>query len=98
MVFGSPQGGPRPLEEITADIGRGIEDTAETLRWCKKHLHERRAADVLRLVQLNLACLAIALDCQMEGELAKAETALDRVWWQAHRDDAEPLDTSLIGH
>src|SRR3989304_1405733 len=98
MAFSSPRGGARPIEEITAEIARGIEDAAETVRWCKKHLHERRAADALRLVQLNLACLAIALACQMEGESEKAEAALDRVWWQAHRDDVEPLDTSPVGH
>jgi hypothetical protein len=97
MVHANPQP-PRSAKEIASDITKGIEDAAETLRWCKQHLHERRAADALRLVQLNLACIAIALDWQMEGELAKAEAALDRVWWQPHRDDIEPLDTTVAGH
>ncbi len=87
MISDKPPGGARSLTEITADIGRAIEDAAEALRWCRDHLHERKAADALRLVQLNLACLAIALDWQMEGELAKAEAALDRVWWQPHKDE-----------
>lgn len=96
MALGTPQPARRSLEEITAEIGRGIEDAAETVRWCKAHLHDRRAADALRLVQLNLAYLALALDCQMEGELAKAEEALERLWWQAHRDDLGPLDPATV--
>ncbi|HLG11909.1 MAG TPA: hypothetical protein VI876_09130 [Dehalococcoidia bacterium] len=95
MVYGNRQ--HRSAQEITADIAKAIDDAAETLRWCKKHLHERKASDALRLVQLNLACIAIAIDWQMEGDLAKSEAALDRVWWAPHKDD-EAVDQSPTGH
>lgn len=87
-----------PLKQLTEDISKGLEDAAESLRWCKRHLHERRASDALRLVQLNLAYLALALDWQMEGEVEKAESALDRVWWQAHKDESDNLDMTPTGH
>jgi hypothetical protein len=89
--------GARPKKEIGAEIAKAIEDAAETLRWCKKHLNERRATDALRLVQLNLAYLALALDWQMEGEVDKADSAVDRVWWQPHKDD-NYVDTMPTGH
>jgi hypothetical protein len=76
-------------EQISAEIAKGIEDAAETLRWCKTHLQDRRAADALRLVELNLSFIAQAIDAQMEGETLKAEQAVDRIWWQAHKPDAE---------
>ena len=97
MVYGNSQ--PRSAKEITADIAKAIEDAADTLRWCKKHPHERKASDALRLVQLNLACVAMALDWQMEGELVKAQGAIDRVWWQAHKDEeAASAETPPLGH
>lgn len=86
------------LKQITSDISKGLDDAADSLRWCKKHLHERKASDALRLVQLNLAYLALALDWQMEGEVDKAASALDRVWWQAHRDENEYYDPTPTGH
>jgi hypothetical protein len=33
----------------------------------------------------------------MEGELDKAFSAIDRIWWQPHRED-EVVDTSPTGH
>jgi hypothetical protein len=84
------------LAQLTSDIGKALDDAADSLRWCKRHLHERNASDTLRLVQLNLAYLSLALDWQMEGELDKAESALDRVWWQAHRDELD--DATPTGH
>ena len=32
----------------------------------------------------------------MEGELEKASSALDRIWWQPYKDDGETVDTSPI--
>jgi hypothetical protein len=95
MVHGNRQ--HRSAQEITADIAKAIDDASETLRWCKIHLQERRASDALRLVQLNLACIAIAIDWQMEGDLAKAEAALGRVWSAPQKDDDAPA-TSPTGH
>jgi hypothetical protein len=77
-------------EQINSEIARGIEDAAETLRWCKTHLQDRRAADALRLVELNLSFIAQAIDWQMEGETVKAEQAVDRIWWQPQKGEKDP--------
>lgn len=82
-------GGLNP-NDPAGEITKAIDDATEALRWCRLHLHERRAGETLRLVQLNLASLALALDCQMEGEKAKATSAMDRIWWEPHKDDGRP--------
>ncbi len=86
------------LKHSMTDIQRGLEDATETLKWCRKHLQERKASEALRLVQLNLGHLALALDWQMEGESDKARASVDHVWWQAHREDYEIYDSSMLGH
>jgi hypothetical protein len=90
MVSRNRRGGETP-EQITAEITRGIDDAAQAIAWCKRHLQERRTAETLRLAQLNIAYLALALDWQMEGEFDKASSALDRVWWQPYKDDGETV-------
>jgi exonuclease VII large subunit len=90
--------GRRDAQELASEIARGIDDATESLRWCKKHLQERKTAETLRLAQLNVAYLALALDWQMEGEMEKAFSAIDRIWWQPQRDEGETLDTSPTGH
>jgi exonuclease VII large subunit len=80
-------------EELAAEITRGLDDAAEAIRWCKRHLQERKTSETLRLAQLNIAYLALALDWSMEGELDKASSALDRIWWQSLKDDAEGIDS-----
>jgi hypothetical protein len=85
------------LDQVTVQVAKGLDDVADTLRWCKKHLHERKALDAIRLAQANLSYLALALDWQMEGEGAKTEQALERFWWGAHRDDW-PLYDDTSGH
>ena len=85
---------PRDAQQLPSDIAKGIDDASDALRWVKKHLQERKASETLRLAQLNIAYLALALDWQMEGETDKALSAMDRVWWQPHRDEGEAIDTS----
>jgi hypothetical protein len=77
------------MKQMSTTVGKGLDDAIETLRWCKKHLHERRASDALRLAQMNLAYLALALDWEMEGEMDKASSALEHVWWRPHRDEID---------
>lgn len=88
----------RNAQELASEIVRGIEDATESLRWCKKHIQERKASETLRLAQLNLAYLALALDWQMEGEMEKAFSAIDRIWWQPQQDQDAAIDTSPTGH
>jgi exonuclease VII large subunit len=88
----------RDAQQLAADIAKGIDDATEALRWCKKHVQERRASETLRLAQLNIAYLALALDWQMEGEMEKALSAIDRIWWHPQKDDGETVDTSPTGH
>jgi len=90
MVYGRPPARRPTPEQIASNIAKGIEDAAEALRWCKAHLHDRKAPDTLRLVQMNIANLAMALDSQMEGETERAESAVDRVWWQPQRETDSP--------
>ena len=90
MVNRSRRGGETP-EQLTAEITRGIDDATQAILWCKRHLQERKTSETLRLAQLNIAYLALALDWQMEGELDKASSALDRIWWQPYKDDGETI-------
>ncbi|HEX5369522.1 MAG TPA: hypothetical protein VFY10_09820 [Dehalococcoidia bacterium] len=96
MVYRNPNR-QRDAQELANDIGKGIDDAAEALRWCKRHMQERKASETLRLTQLNVAYIALALDWQMEGELEKAFSAIDHVWWHPYRDDGEPVDQSPAG-
>jgi hypothetical protein len=34
----------------------------------------------------------------MEGELVKASSALDRIWWQPYTDDGETVDLPPGAH
>ncbi len=87
----NPNRGNSP-DQLTAEITRGIDDATQAVLWCKRHLQERKASETLRLAQLNIAYLALALDWQMEGELDKASSALERIWWQPYKDDGEVVD------
>jgi exonuclease VII large subunit len=87
----NPQGSDS-VDGLTAEINRGIDDATQAILWCKRHLQERKTSETLRLAQLNIAYLALALDWQMEGELDKAASALDHVWWQPYKDDGETVD------
>lgn len=82
------------LTELTSEITKGIDDAAEALRWCRRHLQERKASETLRLTQLNIAYLALALDWQMEGEIDKAFSAIDHIWWKPYRDDGQEVDAT----
>ena len=79
------RGSGDPVKDLEENIGKAIDDVAETLRWCKRHLHDRGANDSLRLAQLNLAYLALAIDYQMEGDMKKASDAIDKLWWQPQK-------------
>ena len=82
------------VDQLTSDITRGIDDATQAILWCKRHLQERKTTETLRLAQLNIAYLAMALDWQMEGELDKAASAMDHIWWQPYKDDGETVDLS----
>ncbi len=82
------------IDQLTSDITRGIDDATQAILWCKRHLQERKTTETLRLAQLNIAYLAMALDWQMEGELDKAASAMDHIWWQPYKDDGETVDLS----
>jgi exonuclease VII large subunit len=79
--------GHESVDQLSSDITRGIDDATQAILWCKRHLQERKTSETLRLAQLNIAYLALALDWQMEGELDKAATALDHIWWQPYKED-----------
>jgi hypothetical protein len=87
----NPQGSDS-VDQLSAEITRGIDDATQAILWCKRHLQERKTSETLRLAQLNIAYLALALDWQMEGELDKAASALDHIWWQPYKDDVEAID------
>ncbi len=76
-------------EQVSAEIAKGLEDAAEALRWCKTHLQDRRSADAMRLVELNISFVAQAIDWQMEGDTEKAAQAVDRIWWQPHKVESD---------
>lgn len=84
-----PYNRQRDPEQLASEIGKGIEDATEALRWCQRHVQERKASETLRLAQLNIGYIALALDWQMEGEIEKAFSAIDHIWWQAYKEDGE---------
>ena len=56
--------------------GRLIDEAIESLRTSRQHLQELKTTQTLRLVQLKLGYVALALDWEMDGETAKANEAL----------------------
>ena len=77
------------IKHLENEVNKGIDDVMETLKWVKRHRHERKAIDALRLTQMNLGYLALAMDWEMEGDPAKAQRALYKAWWQPHQDGVE---------
>jgi hypothetical protein len=77
------------LKQMENEVAKAIDDTVESLKWCKRHRHERKALDTMRLVQLNLGYLAMAMDWEMEGDLTKARDAMGRFWWQPFKEQQE---------
>ena len=73
-----PNGGLRREEGrlLEPEITKGIDEALETLRWCRHHLQEHKASETLRLLQVRLGYLALALSWETDGEVAKAEAAL----------------------
>jgi exonuclease VII large subunit len=98
MVSPNRRHGGETPEQLTAEITRGIDDATQAILWCRRHLQERKTSETLRLAQLNIAYLSLALDWQMEGELVKASSALDRIWWQPYTDDGETVDLPPGAH
>jgi hypothetical protein len=84
----------RDAEQLAAEIARGLEDATESLRWCQRHVNERRTTETMRLAQLNIAYIALALDWQMEGEIDKAFNAIDKIWWHPQHDEDERVNPS----
>ena len=84
--------------ELEAEIQKGLDDAIDALRWARRHLHDRRAAETIKLVQMNLSCLALALEWHMEGEDLKAAGVTSRLWWNPHKDEMGPADNTPTGH
>jgi hypothetical protein len=86
------------VNRADSQIEKAIEDAIETLRWCHRHRNERKAIDMMRVVQANLNYLALALDWEMEGDDLKANHALRKVWWEPLRDDDQTVPNSASPH
>jgi hypothetical protein len=62
-----------------------MDQTLESVRWCRQHLQERGVSEKLRELQITLAALALALECEMEGNSWKANRALNHAEWRTLR-------------
>jgi len=83
---------PKKLE---TQVRQAMADAEEAIRWCKKHLHQRKTPEAIRLVQANLGYLAMALEWRMDGQVEDAASAIERIWWRPTHDPA-PVD--IVGH
>ena len=64
---------PRDTETVANKI---LDDALETLRWCRLHMHERKASEELHQLQTKLGYLAMALSWEADGEAPRSFTAL----------------------
>ena len=63
-------------EGVTGQVAQLLDETIESVRWCRQHLQEPGVSGELRELQIKLAALALALDYEMDGATEKAEYAL----------------------
>ena len=68
---------PRPTP-ISLEAATLLETAIDSLRWCRWHPGDRRAAEALRELQVVLTVTALALDYEMDGQPEKAAQALER--------------------
>ena len=61
---------------VDKTAGKLIDEAIESLRTSRQHMQELKTTQTLRLVQLRLGHVALALDWAMDGETKKAEEAL----------------------
>ncbi len=77
-----------PVEPAIDQIEAALTDTLESLRWCQKNLERRHTVVTLRLCEMNVALLSMALELQMQGETERARSVLAGLNYEAHLDDA----------
>jgi hypothetical protein len=64
------------------EVGRSLDEAAETLRWCRLHIQDRGVTSRLHELEITLGALALAIDYEMDGNMRKATQALDQADWQ----------------
>ncbi len=80
---------------LSTGVEKYIDDTIATLLSTRDRLAQRGTPAKLREIEITLASLAMALDLEMEGEMAEAKRALRKADWRfgfQHADDDEVFE------
>lgn len=75
---------------LSTGVQKYIDETIAALTSTRDRLAQRGAPAKLREIEITLASLAMALDLEMEGEVAEAKRALRKADWRfgfQHVDD-----------
>jgi hypothetical protein len=63
-------------------VAKTLEETGESLRWCRQHLGERGVIERLNELNITLGALSLALDYEMDGRDEKTALALEQANWK----------------
>ena len=72
MQYHSPN-----TRDVEAEVTKVLDDALEKLRWARAHVQEQRAPIEMRELATRIGYLAQALAWEMDGQVAKADTALN---------------------
>ena len=67
---------PPSTRDVEAEVTKVLDDALEKLRWARAHVQEQRAPIEMRDLATRIGYLAQALNWEMDGQTAKADTAL----------------------
>jgi hypothetical protein len=79
--------------DVESDVNKLLDEALETLRWCRQHMHDRKASEQLRELETKLGYLGLALTWEMDGEQHKADAALGVARGRSRRQQA--IDAQL---
>ena len=68
---------PTNTRDIEGDVAKVLDESLEKLRWARAHVQEQRAPIEMRDLATRIGYLAQALTWEMDGQVAKADMALN---------------------
>jgi hypothetical protein len=75
---------------IAEEVAHYLDETIKSLAFCRDRLGRRDTVAKLREIEITLSALSLALDLEMEGNVAEAVRNLKLADWrfgQRHADD-----------
>ena len=77
---------PANSRDLEAEVNKVLDDAIEKLRWTRQHLQDRTVGMELRDLEAKLGYLAQSLTWQADGDVIKADVALNLAEGRSRRE------------